>query len=74
MNPSPPPLGPNEYVTWVKVEPDVFDLVGVLVSSLSFTVLCVSIAFFLGSFVGVGLIVRRGRAKSETRPSILLET
>ena len=74
MNPSPPPLGPNEYVTWVKVEPEVFDIFGVILSSLGFTFLCVSIAFFLGSFVGVGLILRRRRSEGNTQPSVILET
>ena len=74
MNPSPPPLGPNEVVTWVRVEPEIFDLIGVIASSLSFTILCVSLAVFLGSFVGVGLILRRRRTGADALPSLLLET
>ena len=72
MNPSPPPLGPNEVVTWVRVEPDIFDLVGVITSSLSFTILCISLAVLLGSFVGVGMILRRRRA--DALPSLLAQT
>ncbi len=71
---SPPPLGPNEYVTWVKVEPEIFDIVGVIASSLGFTLLCLALALFLGSFVGVGLILRRRRAETDGPPSVLLET
>ena len=74
MNPSPPPLGPNEVVTWVRVEPEIFDIVGVIAASLGFVILCVSLAVFLGSFVGVGLILRRRRAEANAPPSLLVET
>ena len=74
MNPSPPPLGPNEVVTWVRVEPEIFDIVGVIASSLGFVILCVSLAVFLGSLVGISLILRRGRPEADAPPSLLVET
>ena len=71
---SPPPLGPNEYVTWVKVEPEIFDIAGILASSLGFTLLLLALALVLGSVVGAGLILRRRRTGTDAPPSVLLET
>ena len=66
MNPLPqlPPLQPNEVVTWVRVEPEVFDIVGVLVTSLGFTGLCVAFGAFFGLALGVARIIR-GRRERE---------
>ena len=59
--PTPPPLGPNEYVTWVRIEKETFDLVGILVTSLGFTGLCVLLASFLGLVLGAARIIRTRR-------------
>ena len=50
-----------ETVTWIKVEKPVFDLVGVVLSSLGLAALCAAVAFALGAALGVGFIVRRRR-------------
>lgn len=59
----PPPLGPNEYVTWVRVEEETFDIVGVLLTSLGFTGICVLIAGFLGVVLGAARIIRTHRER-----------
>lgn len=59
--PQPPPLGPNEVVTWVRVEHEAFDIVGVILTSLGFTGLCVLVAGFLGLAVGAARIIRSRR-------------
>lgn len=63
MNPPPqlPPLQPNEVVTWVRVEREVFDLVGVIVTSLGFTGICVAFAAFFGLALGAARIIRGRR-------------
>jgi hypothetical protein len=48
-------------ITWVRVEKPVFDLAGVLISSLGFTGLCVGVALLLGVAWGVGTILHRRR-------------
>jgi hypothetical protein len=65
LNPSPdlPPLGPNEFITWIKVERETFDIVGVLLASLGITGLCIALAAFLGSILGVAFIIRERRAR-----------
>ena len=73
--PEPPALGPNEYVTWVKVEPDVFDIFGVIVASLGFAGLCIGVAAFCGSILGAAMIIRSRRSRQqehEARVSISL--
>ena len=57
-------IEPTEVVTWVKVERPVFDLFGILVSSLTFATLAVVVAMCLGGVFGLFLI-RRNRAYAE---------
>jgi hypothetical protein len=52
---------PDSGVTWVHVEKPVFDLAGVLVSSLSMAGLCALLAAVLGAGLGLLLIRRRRR-------------
>jgi hypothetical protein len=54
----------REVVTWVRVERPVFDLVGVLVSSLTLTVIMVGIGFVLGAGLG-GLLILRSRRNAD---------
>ena len=48
-------------ITWVRVEKPVFDLAGVLYSSLGLTGLCIGIALLLGVMWGIGTILLRRR-------------
>lgn len=50
---------PPGSVTWIRVERPVFDLAGILVSSLSLTLLLAGGALFLGLAVGLATIRRR---------------
>jgi ABC-type spermidine/putrescine transport system permease subunit II len=50
---------PPGSVTWIRVERPVFDLVGVLVSSLSLAVILAGIALVLGSLAGLAIIRHR---------------
>lgn len=54
-----------QSVTWVKVQKPTFDLVGVILSSMSLTGIMAALAFALGAGFGILLIRRRGR---EPRP------
>jgi hypothetical protein len=56
---------PPGSVTWVKVERPVFDLVGVLVSSLSLAGILAGLALFLGSLAGLVIIRHRRRREGE---------
>jgi hypothetical protein len=51
-------------VTWIKVEKPVFDLIGVVLSSLKLTGLVALAALALGTALGAALIRRRRRAGS----------
>jgi hypothetical protein len=51
-------------VVWIRLEKPTFDLIGVVLSSLGITGLCVGVALFLGCCWGLALI-RRAR----TRPA-----
>lgn len=68
MNPTPqlPPLGPNEVVTWVRIEREAFDIVGVILTSLGFTGLCVAFAAFFGLALGAARIIRGRREREAT--------
>lgn len=58
----------NTSITWIRVEKPVFDLAGVILSSLGLTGVCVAIAVLLGSLWGAVLIrrtVRRRQSGSE---------
>jgi hypothetical protein len=48
-----------QSVTWIRVEKPVFDLWGVLTSSLSMAGICAALALALGSLLGLWLIRRR---------------
>jgi ABC-type dipeptide/oligopeptide/nickel transport system permease component len=50
-----------ESVTWIKVEKPVFDLVGVVLSSLGLAFLCAVISFILGIVLGAYFVARRRR-------------
>ena len=50
-----------ETVTWIKVERPVFDLVGVVLSSLGLAGICAGVALGLGTALGIGFIVRGRR-------------
>jgi hypothetical protein len=55
------PLLAAETVTWIKVDRPVFDLVGVVLSSLGLAGICAGVALGLGTALGIGFIVRRRR-------------
>jgi hypothetical protein len=57
-------MQPPSGVTWIKVDPPRFDLLGVLLSSLSLAVALAALALVLGAGFGVLLIRRRGRVLS----------
>ena len=61
----------REVVTWVRVERPVFDLVGVLVSSLTLTVIVVGIGFVLGAGLG-GLLILRSRRNVDRQAPLRL--
>jgi ABC-type spermidine/putrescine transport system permease subunit II len=50
-----------ESVTWIKVEKPVFDLVGVVLSSLGLAFICAAISFVLGIALGAWFVARRRR-------------
>ena len=50
-----------ETVTWIKVEKPVFDLVGVVLSSLGLAFVCAVISFVLGIALGTWFVARRRR-------------
>lgn len=50
-----------ETVTWIKVEKPVFDLVGVVLSSLGLAFICAGISFALGIALGAFFVARRRR-------------
>jgi hypothetical protein len=52
---------PPPRITWIKVEKPVFDLAGVLVSSLTIAGICIVVAFVLGAAYGLGIILHRRR-------------
>jgi hypothetical protein len=52
------PLLAVQSVTWVKVEKPVFDLVGVVLSSIGIAAICVGVALAFGSVLGLVLILR----------------
>jgi positive regulator of sigma E activity len=58
----------NTSITWIRVEKPVFDLAGVILSSLGLTGVCVAVAVVLGCLWGAVLIrrtVRRRRADAD---------
>jgi hypothetical protein len=52
------PTAAGQAVTWVRVEKPVFDLAGVLVSSLEMSLICAAVALLFGSLLGAALIRR----------------
>lgn len=61
-----------ESVTWIKVDKPVFDLVGVVLSSLGLAFLCAAIAFALGSVLGIAFIMRRRRQATSWADTVSL--
>jgi hypothetical protein len=57
-----PALLAVETITWIKVDRPVFDLVGVVLSSLGLAGICAGVALGLGIALGIGFILRRRRA------------
>jgi hypothetical protein len=53
-----PPAG---SVTWIRVERPVFDLAGVLTSSLSIAGMLAASSLILGGLMGIGIIAYRRR-------------
>jgi ABC-type spermidine/putrescine transport system permease subunit II len=51
----------TESVTWIKVEKPVFDLVGVVLSSLGLAFICAAISLALGLALGAWFVARRRR-------------
>ncbi len=49
----------QQTVTWVRVEPPTFDLVGVVLGALGFAGFCALVALLLGIALGLAIIVRR---------------
>ena len=50
-----------EGITWIKVEKPVFDLVGVVLSSLGLAFICAIVSFVLGIALGAYFVNRRRR-------------
>ncbi len=65
-------IEPTEVVTWVKVERPVFDLFGILVSSLTFATLAAALAFGLGAALGAFFIWRNRRHSESELTSLQL--
>jgi len=61
-----------ESVTWIKVEKPTFDIVGLVLGALNLTGVLAAGALLLGVLLGVGLIRRGTRARSE-RTSLNLD-
>jgi hypothetical protein len=55
------PVAPGSSIIWVRIERPTFDLVGVLLSSLGITGICVGVALALGAAWGGYLILRERR-------------
>ncbi len=54
-------MGSQVPTVWVKVERPTFDLVGVVLSSMSIAGLCALAALVVGVALGVSLVLRRRR-------------
>lgn len=61
-----------ETVTWIKVEKPVFDLVGVVLSSLGLAFVCAVISFVLGLALGAWFVARRRRQAASWADEISL--
>jgi len=59
--PPPPSPSPSPHITWVRIEKPVFDLVGVILSSMGIAAVCIGVALGLGIVLGIGIILRRRR-------------
>lgn len=60
-------------VIWVKVEKPVFDLWGVLVSSLTFTAALALLTLLCGSLLALAYILRGRHFGAEPTPSLSLD-
>jgi ABC-type spermidine/putrescine transport system permease subunit II len=59
---------PPGSITWIKIERPVFDLVGVIVSSLSLAVILAGLALVLGVLAGLAIIRFRRRHEADSAP------
>jgi hypothetical protein len=62
----------SSQVTWVRVEKPVFDLAGILISSLGITGICVALAVLLGAAWGAVLVRRGARRRGLESESLTL--
>lgn len=62
----------TDSVVWIKVPPPTFDLVGVVLSSLSLAGLLALLTLALGALLGAALILRGRRARHEPPPFLTL--
>jgi hypothetical protein len=62
----------SESVIFIKVDKPVFDLAGVILSSLGLTAICAGIALVLGTVLGYGLIVQRRRTPPDVQGPVTL--
>jgi hypothetical protein len=67
-----PPVPPPGFVTWIKVDKPVFDLVGVVVSSFEIAGIVAFLALALGAVLGSLLILRQRRPLPADHPSAAL--
>ena len=67
-----PPVPPPGFVTWIKVDRPVFDLVGVVVSSFEIAGLVALLALALGALLGSLLILRQRRPQAADHASAAL--
>jgi len=54
-------------VIWIRLEKPTFDLIGVILSSLGITGICVGVALALGACWGL-VLIRRGRQRTPFQP------
>jgi len=59
-------------VIYIKVEKPVFDLVGVVLSSLGLAGICAAVALVLGIAFGIGIILRRRRRAESWSETVTL--
>jgi positive regulator of sigma E activity len=62
----------ESQVTWIRVEKPVFDLAGILISSLGITGICVLVAVLLGGAWGAWLVRRNARRPEQHDPALTL--
>jgi hypothetical protein len=58
-------------VIWIRLEKPTFDLIGVILSSLGITGICVGVALALGACWGF-VLIRRGRRRAPLQAELAL--